>query len=44
MCTTICGDSIIAGEEECDDGNLIDGDYCTSVCQIDKNSDEYKAL
>ena len=32
-CTTICGDGIIAGNESCDDGNIVDGDECGSNCQ-----------
>lgn len=27
-----CGDSLINGEEECDDGNIDNGDGCSSVC------------
>jgi len=33
QCTTICGDSLIKGEEECDDGNQIDTDECDSECK-----------
>jgi cysteine-rich repeat protein len=29
----ICGDSFVAREEECDDGNLISGDGCSPTCQ-----------
>jgi fibro-slime domain-containing protein len=34
QCTTECGDAIVAGEEECDDGKN-DGSYgsCTSTCK-----------
>jgi cysteine-rich repeat protein len=28
----VCGDSVTEGTEECDDGNLIDGDGCSAVC------------
>ncbi len=31
----ICGDGIQEGIEECDDGNLISGDGCSSTCTID---------
>ena len=27
-----CGDGILDREEECDDGNLVDGDDCSSEC------------
>jgi cysteine-rich repeat protein len=30
-----CGNSILEGLEECDDGNLIDGDGCSSDCKIE---------
>ena len=33
-CETKCSDSIIAGTEECDDGNAVDGDECTKECKI----------
>lgn len=28
-----CGNNIVEGTEECDDGNTIDGDGCSSTCQ-----------
>ena len=28
----LCGNGIIEGMEKCDDGNRIDGDYCSSIC------------
>lgn len=30
-----CGDSYIDPDEECDDGNTVDGDGCASVCQLE---------
>ena len=30
--TPVCGDSIVDSGEDCDDGNLINGDGCSSVC------------
>lgn len=30
-----CGDTFVAGEEECDDGNTVDGDGCSSECKIE---------
>lgn len=30
-----CGDGVLEGDEECDDGNLIDGDSCSSVCALE---------
>ncbi|MEM9193145.1 MAG: hypothetical protein AAGF12_28485 [Myxococcota bacterium] len=27
-----CGDGVIAAREFCDDGNLVDGDFCSSSC------------
>jgi len=32
---TLCGDGILNGGEECDDGNLINGDSCASDCTIE---------
>ncbi len=31
----VCGDDIEASTEECDDGNAIDGDCCSSTCQLE---------
>jgi uncharacterized delta-60 repeat protein len=28
-----CGDGILEGSEQCDDGNLVNGDCCRSTCQ-----------
>jgi cysteine-rich repeat protein len=30
-----CGDGIRAGSEECDDGNIIDGDGCSAICKVE---------
>ncbi len=30
-----CGDGYLQGDEECDDENLLDGDGCSSTCQIE---------
>lgn len=35
ICTTICGDGLIKGSEDCDDGNTINGDGCTSKCKVE---------
>ncbi len=29
----ICGNKVVEGTEECDDGNAVDGDGCTSTCK-----------
>ena len=33
--STACGNSILESLEQCDDGNTIDGDGCSSTCQIE---------
>lgn len=30
-----CGNGILEGVEECDDGNLLDGDDCSAICEIE---------
>jgi len=35
----VCGDGIREAEEECDDGNTISGDGCSSTCQSETPSD-----
>ena len=30
-----CGDGVLDLGEQCDDGNLIDGDCCSSTCQLE---------
>lgn len=34
-CSTVCGDSLKRNFEQCDDGNIVDGDGCSSTCQIE---------
>ena len=29
---TLCGDNMVQGDEECEDGNLVDGDGCDNDC------------
>jgi cysteine-rich repeat protein len=31
----VCGNGFLQGDEECDDGNVLDGDGCSATCQID---------
>lgn len=33
--TGVCGDGIVSGGEQCDDGNILDGDGCLSTCQLE---------
>jgi cysteine-rich repeat protein len=37
-CETKCGDGILVGSEQCDDGNNVDGDGCNSDCTIGNNN------
>ncbi|MDD5710973.1 MAG: DUF4215 domain-containing protein [Candidatus Colwellbacteria bacterium] len=34
----LCGDGIQEGEEQCDDGNVNDGDGCSATCQLEQIS------
>lgn len=34
-CTEVCGDGVTMGMLECDDGNLEDGDGCSSKCTVE---------
>ena len=34
----VCGDGVLDPGEACDDGNTIDGDCCSSTCQIEPSS------
>jgi len=34
LCSTQCGDGLLRNNEMCDDGNIIDGDGCSSSCQV----------
>jgi cysteine-rich repeat protein len=37
-CINKCGDGILALEyEECEDGNNVSKDGCSSICEIEKN-------
>jgi cysteine-rich repeat protein len=35
---SICGNGILEGEEECDDGNNENGDGCTGYCTLEENA------
>jgi fibro-slime domain-containing protein len=32
---SVCGDGVITGNEQCDDGNTVSGDGCSSTCQVE---------
>jgi cysteine-rich repeat protein len=37
-CVSLCGDGImITADEQCDDGNLVSGDGCSSTCTIESD-------
>lgn len=38
VCETVCGDELIKGDEECDDGNLNDEDGCNNDCEVNHSS------
>jgi len=33
-----CGDGVVEGTEECDDGNTMSGDGCSATCQLENTS------
>ncbi len=33
-----CGDGIVQSGEECDDGNTVSGDGCSSICKLEKRT------
>lgn len=35
MCDSVCGDGLVAENEACDDGNLINGDGCNDECLLE---------
>jgi len=35
----VCGDGRLGRGETCDDGNLLDGDGCSAVCQVEQTAD-----
>jgi cysteine-rich repeat protein len=37
-CYIVCGDGFNVGSEECDDGNLVDGDGCNADCTLGNNN------
>jgi cysteine-rich repeat protein len=41
-CTlTRCGDGVVTGDEQCDDGNLADGDGCSSLCELEQQCGDH---
>lgn len=39
-----CGDGVLQGEEQCDDGNLSDSDACTAACKLPVCGDGVKSF
>ncbi|CAD8169663.1 unnamed protein product [Paramecium pentaurelia] len=37
ICIGVCGDGLLSIQEQCDDGNQIDGDGCSKKCQLETN-------
>jgi len=38
MCSEICGDGLLLSIQlQCDDGNTVDGDGCSSSCKIEQD-------
>ncbi|HEY4014849.1 MAG TPA: DUF4215 domain-containing protein [Polyangiaceae bacterium] len=35
LTVNVCGDGALAGTEQCDDGNTVSGDGCSSSCQLE---------
>jgi cysteine-rich repeat protein len=35
----VCGDDVLDGGEQCDDGNVAGGDCCSATCQFEANGD-----
>ena len=40
----VCGDSMVTGDEVCDDGNEINGDGCSSTCTLETGYTCYSAM
>lgn len=38
---TLCGNNVINGGEECDDGNLVAGDACSTTCQWEQTEIDF---
>ena len=38
---SVCGDGAIEGEEQCDDGNLVNGDSCSNLCTTEACGNGY---
>ncbi|TMA55097.1 MAG: hypothetical protein E6J75_12780, partial [Deltaproteobacteria bacterium] len=38
MAGACCGDGIVEAGEQCDDGNTVDGDCCSSTCQFESSA------
>jgi cysteine-rich repeat protein len=37
LIAALCGDFMISGDEQCDDGNLVSGDGCSEACEVEPN-------
>ncbi len=34
----VCGNGIVEGLEQCDDGDTVDGDGCSATCQVNRST------
>jgi cysteine-rich repeat protein len=34
-CGTVCGNGLLEATEQCDDGNTVEGDGCSSTCTVE---------
>ena len=34
-CSAVCGDGYVRLDEQCDDGNVVGGDGCSSICELE---------
>lgn len=39
----VCGNGVLEGDEECDDGNTVGGDCCDATCHFEPTADHHAA-
>jgi cysteine-rich repeat protein len=35
VCSSTCGDGVVAANEQCDDGGKVNGDGCSDTCSVE---------
>jgi cysteine-rich repeat protein len=43
-CMPVCGNGVVEGTEQCDDGNMVDNDACSNMCKLNPSAFRFSDL